>query len=497
MSYSSVPMRPGVPNPYYSKVVTLMAMQPEFSSIEEEILALQAQGMTLQEILERLSEDGVEQRFMNLLDAFIVEPVLPQSLGPPPRPDALYGRLANGTHILDVGSGNCGKLRAHTGRLKTSVCEPKPPRTSDGQLDPGIEKLVLKSRHWEPFAKTMVSPLQVVTSFNAAVQLPPGMLDDFDGLHVGPDHDYLLSHAAASVLPDGKIKVRAGAAVFEDYRNDWMGYKIKPGYKLMARFAARDVFITLDKDLDPDLWDTGSYFPKLDAVPAAPGNMNWEDLGYKWDGVPVLVEFREGRVLCTDRAGRSCGGSSTFSGTASIWVEILEAPRAAVVLRILHYRGFIPPHHGGTLRFFAERVKIVCDGVKFYGPPEYGAECPTLGGCLRPIDGIISRHEERDFYVKGTWTADLTGECVRKIEARLTEKGFHLDVDNLVDELAEYAVKKKDGTVCFKFVRKRFDKLVPTSWDTVDYLLSLPTLTELTVLYKHLPLCEGFSPFSF
>lgn len=389
---------------------------------------------------------------------------------PPPRKE-LYGRIADGETVTDIGSGDCEKILTQQGRLKITA------------IDPGVSNL----RMGVSFARQVeVEDLtERVTSFNALVQMPEPVIAralEVDGLHVIPDHDFLKIYGAAEDTEDGGVAVTVrtqdGPLVYVDRRINHPHYKVSPGYRLLASFQQQQ-------------WDLKVQIPKSGVnvepyVPRSligPGNgvlFGWGDASWKWDGVFYELETYEDNVVLTGRDGSVERGAAPGVRRMCLHLEYMEEARCFVLLRVVMYNAMIPPHCLGVLNYFANRVKIKINGMPVYGPGDLSRP-PVLNGVVCKVDGIIMREMEVDYYVKPRWTVDLDNGGLLSVMKKSSDLGFRLSVEGggVRDGLWEYSVLKDDGQVILTPIRPRVDKLSGTSLGVFERILGLPTLSEL------------------
>lgn len=502
MNVSTVPHPPGQPNPLYNPMRTLLDKQEEVKRLRDAIKAVASKhrGLSKAQIVQKCVDAGLKETFKDLWHVFDSAPKSKTTIGPNPRSASLYGRVGDGASILDVGSGNCMKLRQTTGRV-TIVA-------SDPNLDTELAKTMTVKTEKLTAAEVLPRYDSVVTSFNALPQLSKAeisMIEERDGLHIIPDHQYLLDHGLAKPIlvteQDHlvqKIEVETPVKTFVDQPLKMEGFSVKEGFKLVATYEHRPINVNFPRDISDWIHDrravTGSYIPVIDASPANEVTMNWKDLGYKWDGIPLEFEFNEGKAYLTMRNGKTMYGTTDCPYHLCFHAEYLERPSVLVLIRVISFRSFIPPHCGPSLRQFVERHPLTVDGIKLYGPPVFDpAQRPMINGYEYNVDGIITRNNELDHYVKRIWTVDLTSSDVQYMIDHFGQKGVEVVVDNVRPGLSEYQLLRKDGRIELRDNnRPRHDKIKHTTLDTVKYLLELPTLDELVVLYRQLPEMRGY-----
>jgi len=278
------------------------------------------------------------------------------------------------------------------------------------------------------------------------------------------------------------VLVRASTGVFEDHYVNKPGLSLKDGYKLVNTLAKRAADIKLT------VKGAGDYMPYFKCSPANESNINWMDVGYKWDGLACEFEVLDGECFLTYRDGTYEKGVCDLP---NLCIQLEDMRDCFVLLRVTCYRGYVPAHSGEALRYFADRVRIGINGKHVYGPPPFGNQAPEINGIRKKVDGIITRNMEEDLYIKTEWTVDLRGDDLEKLSAHLSSQGIHLNVVGQKQCLSEYKVKKKNGVVTLNYVRDRDDKCEHTRLTTIEYMLSAPTIHELTAMYGHMPAFEG------
>lgn len=483
---STTPVAPGGPNPAYPVMLELAQRAPDFRAMAAKIarLAMERYGRTDLTPLERMEFKAVvdaemvaeRRRFEAMIRGAMARESTKQFMPAPPPARDLYGLVADGQEIVDVGSGNCMRLFADSGRLKITAVDP----------DVGHVHVTVKKKAKEVEIEDVCD--QVVTSFNALVQIPEGPVKacilEQDGLHVIPDHQELIEMGCAVRLED-KVHCFTPQVVYQDYPMEMPGRKLG-GYVLAPTFKPREVVLDMPDFVAGPVM-TSEYRPHIDCSPAPPVNMNWDDLGWKWDGVPFEIEVQGGGCTATRRDGSYVEGSVVGSmPDCSLHVEVVRD--VMVLLRIECYRGFVPPHCGDVLRYFCSRVKMKWSGRRLVPPPKLDlAVGPKLEGEPYPVDGIISREDQRDYYVKPAWTLDLYPADVAGLSSRLADSGRVLQVDCVHQGLWEYEVERREEVCSLKALRRRIDKDRATPAASVDYLLSLPTLKEYVAYTGRMP----------
>lgn len=491
---STVPMKPGAVNPAYGLVDGLLDRKSEFNQIARKIVALcrarfGKQSLSPTEMARFKTVVGEElaaekAKWMEMVSAVVNIPPPPQVMPAPPPSKEIYGRVSDGSEIVDVGSGNCLRLVADSGRLKITA------------VDPDLSDLHVTIKKVQRAVTAEDVEGALVTSHNAVCQMPPSDARDAvlntDGLHLVPDHVSLISMGCATKIGD-RVAVNAPNQVFLDYEVPGPGFPIIPGYKIMPRYQSRELHFSASADIRS--WCFGDYRPSIDCSPCGPADVDWNDMGWKWDGVPLEFEImNDGKGVITRRDGSFVEAGVTGDIVPmSLHLEWLETQGILVLLRVECYRGFVPPHSGDMLRWFCERVRLVWNDAIMLAPPPFDVvKGPVVGGVTAPVDGIITRTRQRDYYVKPYWTLDLRPEDIRAVEARVLDLGKRLFVAPL-EGLWEYRVNKHDETYYLEPVRRRDDKLTATPIGTVDYLLTLPTLREIAAITGSAPEVDGIA----
>lgn len=400
---------------------------------------------------------------------------------PPPRKE-LYGRIADGETIVDLGSGDCEKILPQQGRLKITA------------IDPGVANLRMGVSYAREVEVEDIT--ERVTSFNALVQMPAPVIAktlEADGLHLIPDHDFLKIYGAAQDVEGGDVAVTVrtqdGPLVYVDKKIEHPHYKVSPGYRMLACYQkeAYDLQVNLPK---PGV-NVETYFPR---ALIGPGNgilFGWGDASWKWDGVFYELETYEDSVVLTGRDGSVERAAAPGVKRMCLHLEYMEEAKCFVLLRVVMYNAMIPPHCLSVLNHFASRVKIKICGMPVYGPGDLHGP-PVLGGVVCKVDGIIMRDLEVDYYVKPKWTVDLDNGGLLSVMKKSSDLGFRLVVEGggVRDGLWEYTVVRDDGQVILAPVRPRRDKVSGTSLGVFERILSLPTLSELASSFGGDMRCE-------
>lgn len=469
MNKSAVPISHGYPNPYYERVVRLLNQQDELKNIVGLVKKIgeKHRGPHGYDIAAVMSEFKRQQpsavnRLSETYRTMQTGHTLP-TMGPPPRPCDLYGRFGAGLEVLDIGSGNCSKLSSFTGVLKITVCDTE-------ELDtPHVVRKLRGGIHEN--LDILRSETIILSTFMSLTQLPPvsvGLIMECDGLHLIPDHAVLLQSGVARMEGD-KVLVRTVKQVFHDNAIQMPGYSPRVGYKLCPTFKTREICVQFAPEISQ------GEPCQIDATPEGIEDIAYDDVSYKYDGVPYELEIKSREAYITDRAGLTRVGFADFGDHICLHLE--QVVDRYVLIRVLAYRGIIPPHHGDVLRLFATKVKISIDGLPVVGPEKWDPrKVPAL-----PIDGLISRRHERDYYHKTTWTVDIYGEAGKKYSRALNSRGFVLDAD-FKPGLWEYSMHRNEQTVVLRPLKPRVDKIESTSEDTVLYLLGKKTLSEMEAL---------------
>jgi len=483
MDKSTVPVEHGFANPFLARASHLIANVAEFRDIVRDIQGLVREGggrknVNISALLGQCGDNGVKERLREAFLAYRAVPETPPVIGAPPPTKQLYGRFSLGVSIVDVGSGNGLKLKKFTGTLKITAVDPL-------LCIGGSPVLTPVKTDFLTYSASMHSDL-LFTSFMSACQLTDNeqqILFQQDGLHLIPDHDLLLSSKVATLHGD-KVMVRTPKGIFGDHRLPPGGLSLEPGYNLLPVYKAREI----DVDLG-DVSSLQSYKAVIDGRPAAFDELDLGDMGYKWDGIAWELELSDGQAVLVNRAGLQFIGTTNFKFHACLALEELD--NCYVLIRIVAYRGMIPPHCGFSLRAFADRVRIA---IKYKGgtkpvcgpPPWYVGKKPLInnpfGGVFEEkVDGVISRRNEKDYYCKYQWTIDIRDDKLERLRQLLKDHGMRLE-GQLEPGLWEYGLNRDRDVVKLTTIRQRLDKTKETKMDTVLYLLKQPTLEERKVL---------------
>lgn len=489
---SSIPIKHGFPNPCYGQALDLVRNVSEYRSlaarVRHEAAKMRAGGgvVDIAKLFQQCADNGIKEQLRTLFNEHRNVPTEKPVLGPPPPTNELYGRFGKGTSIVDVGSGNCMKLVRASGTLTITAVDPDLSNTTRAVLTPFKDTL----------AAFMQQPSRpgldlMFTSFMALPQIPTEEwlpIIDYDGMHMIPDHFQLIKNKIAVVREDGKIRVRTGIRDYIDYSVELPGVSLEPGYLLAPTFKKRRIKIQLGADVSKQ-----AYSPVIDAVPCGFYDLNFADLGPKFDGVAHEIEVSSGQVYVVDRAGNQRIGLVDADFHFCLHVE--ELSECFILLRIVSWRGMVPPHHGDVMRYFCERVHLSVnqkpllasprwEGGSFkHGPELTWKDGDELRRFVAPIDGVVSRERGKDHYCKYMWTVDVSKSSLPAIRKALEGGGYLLEVEgDFYDGLNECALTRNHVAVVLKPLKPRVDKNRETTPDTVLYLVDRPTLAETELI---------------
>lgn len=473
---SSIPVETGFPNPMYGVAGVLMQDAEAYKKLMLEVQNLQKSGLSFTEIKNQMEASGMRARLRVLFErATNVEPTRPV-IGPPPRTNDLYGRFGRGCDIVDIGSGDGKKLRKYSGHLKITCVDP------NLSAEVGVFKNNFKMTICDfLLGSEYAGPETLFSSVMVLCQLKPPDIErvlEHDGLHIVPDHVTLLGIGAAENSGD-KILVRAPSRDFYDEPTNFTGLPIRVGYLMVTSFKPRSINIALQGESS-----IVDYKPEIDASPIPYDKINTDDVSYKMDGVPWEIELNDGDAYMVNRAGQQFIGSSNFMHYACLHVEELQS--CFTLIRIVMFRGYVPPHALDVLEAFAEKVKIEINGKPICAPPRWKLDHRVLYRDANGIDtyfnektdGIISRENGKDGYCKYMWTVDMLPDQFAILTTELTKIGLMLEVD-IQQQLWEYGVNRMGDTVQLQPLRIRTDKLIPTTVQTAIFLLSQKTAPEI------------------
>lgn len=482
---STVPVRHGFPNPKYGRMLDLIRSVPQYRELAARIQQTARElgpGFSLADLRTSCTEAGIKAQVLALVDKNRGIQDQHPVMGAPPPTNTVYGMFGSGVNIVDVGSGNCMKIRRYTGSLKITAVDPNLLNESKHVIKE--VKLSLAD-----FLKPDPGQDLLFTSWMSMTQLSlheEELLRASDGLHLVPDHELLVSQGIATRSGDS-VEVRTFKGVYTDRFVSMRGVAVSPGYILAPTFRKRDVEVVLGPAV------AGSYIPQIDAKPAGFYDLNFTDITPKFDGVPYELECDGGKAQLTGRNGDTNEGVCSFDEHLCLHIEELEG--CYVLFRIVYYRGMIPPHHGSVLRAFCERVNVRINGKPVLGPPPWrGGEINT-GVLLHwmdgeghkvfkvPVDGVVTRVDGSDFYCKYMWTVDLKHADLAKVKKKLEDAGYTLKVvGEWFEGINELSLVRDGAAVTMRPLKPRRDKNRTTPVDTVLYLVDRPTLGESSVL---------------
>lgn len=478
---SGAALPPGPANPSFGLAELLVNQSPQVRLLMSKIRALQQPGMTFSEVFQ-LAQVKYRADFQALLDKTRAVVPAQQNIGPPPHSRELYGRVADGASVFDIGSGDGRRVKEHSGRIKITAVDP--------QLSADKVSVV----HVKCAVQEVLEEDVVYTSFNSLCQIENNseLFENLDGIHVVPDHDWLVAHGQACTVsePAEMFSVKAQGRDYLDYPVKLPAAPIitSPGYKLCCGFKPRQANISFPLSMsEPSKWDVDlDLTAQSCCTPGNEVNLNLSDLGHKWDGVFYSLCISDKVAYLADRAGRyQVSTTPVDAPDCELHIEYLQAPHPCfVLLRIIYYNNFVPPHSGDVLRAFASKVRLSIDGHPLHGPVRH-SDPPVLGGCVYPTDGVISRDCGFDYYYKYDWTIDVKPKMLDKIKDECVELGLaYVAPETMPQTLSEYRILKRDGVVSLIFNRERPDKTRGTTIESVRNLLSLPTIDELMLLYE-------------
>lgn len=477
---STVPVRHGFPNPKYARVAELMSSVPQYRALAQRIKSMSAlHGTKDVSKLKRLCEGvGIKDELRALVERNRSIPDEQPVMGCAPFYDFLYGSFKHGQGIIDIGSGNCMKIKKFTGHLKITAVDPNLRNES---------KHVLRefTCTFSEFLLVEVvdRPLTSWMAFTSLTDEERAVVRQYDGLHLIPDHDVLLSEKIARD-ERGVMVVSTINGEFREARVTEVGYPVAPGYLLVPFFERADVSVRFGK------LEKGDYLPKLNARPAGFYELNFKDLSPKYDGRFWELELFDEEAYLTARNGEYRKGTCKVKGHYVYHLE--DMGEFFVLLRVVLHGGFVPPHCGDVLRKYVDAVKILLDGrpvlapvvwqgSKFRGDVHMVCDWSedVCGEWQVPVDGVISRIDYKDFYCKYQWTVDLRPRSFGLFRERVLELGFDLVVEGEVDCLAEYGMVRENAVVRLSWLRDRPDKEQETSIDTAVRFVDKPSLGEV------------------
>lgn len=480
---STAPVRHGFPNPKLGRMLDLMTKMPQFTRLSARVREISRHTSDFASLRAACIQDGIKQDLLQLVKQNRDIPDELPVLGAAPPTTALYGMVGRGVAVVDVGSGNCMKIKRYTGELKITAVDPN--LSNEGHVVKQFKGTLAE------YSKNNAND-NVYTSWMAVPQLSQeevDLLQSSDGLHMVPDHDLLLDQGVA-VKQELKVKVSTLGGHYYDNYIKWPGYAISPGYLLCPMFKKRKFVYHLDTQ------QKGPYVPQCDATPAGFYDLDFTDVTPKFDGVFRELENMPSGTTLTGRNGDYLSGPSQFSEHFCLHLEELD--EVFVLLRIVQYRGYVPPHCGSTLRHFCEDVKIKINGKPVLPPPPWQQtglaskvslvweDGDTTMFFDAPTDGLISRKDGADHYCKHMWTVDLLQADVPAVRAALNHEGYTLRIMGTWEEGINELTMLRDGPqVTMNIVKTRKDKHTRTSVDTVVYLLDRPTLAEQAAIGEY------------
>lgn len=477
LAKSTVPTETGLTNPAYDRVEYLVDKTPDIRALMIQIQQLAALGLSAAEIKVRM-QGKMRTDLQQIYHKFKSIPDTPPILAAPPPAGEIYGRFGTAVKVVDIGSGNGTKVAQYTGSLTLCCVDPR--------LDMGKSTARQVTRSIQEYYPTLTHREgRRFSSFMSLCQLEPEwqrIILGHDGLHMVPDHSFLLKVGAAYQEND-RITVNAPRYSFSDFPIEQIGgFSIKPGYLILAGFEKRTIDIYLDSI--PRKVD---YEPFIQASPIAYTDINLDDVSYKMDGTPYELENNEGKITMVDRSGTEYYGHT--AGKVHFCLHLEKLSKCFTLIRIKAINGIVPPHCYDVMQHFIKRTRIKINGMPLCMPPSWGAgktvrytdEYGKLHHFEEKTDGIISRHQQRDYYTKFRWTVDIRPDIEEELRALLKNRGWTLEA-NLQPGLFEYGMDRHDYVVSLSPLRPRSDKNKPTSLETIDFLLDQRTAPEILAL---------------
>lgn len=472
---STCPDPEGIPNPMYSMVLQMMSNGPEYEFLANRILEIaqdhidpKGEGPNMFNKVAIFHDPRLEEVFLEYKrlaeqrDAVPADaPVMPK----PPLRETLYERVADKQDIIDLGSGGQEILNQHSHlyeNLGDVVCV-------DPVLPESIgEKITTTNRSINEVVMMLDHP---VVGFNSLTQLSKDEMDtvfDTDGMFIYPDIEVLEDGGIAVPTIENQdlyVTVAANGKVFTDAKVVLPHYKIKYGYCATNTYKSQKVDIMLN----PEPKST-EFQPQPDAV-ADPIQYYGDDVGYKHDGEFRQLHVRNGVVRMFNRSGTMWTGSCP-NRSVSLIIDMEEMTvdevSVFVCLRVRYYNGLKPFHSGDLLRTAMDKIKIYINGSRVHGPLRYDMGSPCrYDGRVVPVDGIVIRYEQRDYYRKDIWTIDTKN--INELQAYFNTQGVNVDVVDEIEhdpnDIVEWTVMRDlddFSELTFTAVRVRRDK---TNWD--------------------------------
>lgn len=442
-SYSEFLSEGFTPNPYYDKMLSLL--NSDNTSLLEDIIAA-VQGKDLGSFGNDFSSDLIDSlvdqfddQLDEIIDTFESTPKVDPYMPPAKPPVVLYGRICPKASVLDIGSGDGRK--AEKAKVEDLVL-------SDVVVPPGRF-----SKRWKVVDGTDGPTLRaaahgrVVTSYMVLGQLHDiDSVMQMDGIHVVPDVGFLLT--SGSSMKDGKIRSRTRNKVWNDYPHDYgAAYQLSPGYLGVNTYSSASHWIELGapfrtrppKALNPLI---AMYNTDPCATP-------------KYDGIQLHFYLDSGGGgVVVNRAGLARRLSHNVGGRLEFVAEYCRGHY--ILLRVLHYRGFVPWHSAACLKKFTDAKNIDIGGDRLTDPI-------TASGLGLPTDGLIMRKGEEDYRVKDYVGIDVDAETwqtyVDFFEQR--DDDYNIDIEP-GDGIVEYQYTNNMGVHTFRKLRNREDKCTVT-----------------------------------
>lgn len=466
----------GLVNPIFPGLESLVERREDFLTLGQQVLesiprredGLYANRYDVKSYMAGMHDPTSEAgrafaKFKELMSSFETAETPANEMPPPPHRLALYERIEAGTEILDVGGGDGTTLAKFTEHLDVINLDPDDkdnPMTVQEFNDEGRAELL----------DSIYTHIPVVTTFNSLTQLTNDeveVLEDMDGIHIFPDYTQLTEIGAVATEDD---------KTFQCHGVEWVDNKIQvePHLQLDTGYCAYNTFQKEVITLFPESRITSDN-PAPGSATAA-GNFVGADFTPKYDGMFHQLRVEDEKFVLVNRRGEGISGRVTTQSSRPIRLvldcELVQRGRseAYIALRVRSYRNYVPFHSQLGLKKFVSRVKIKIHSLKretwyFIAPKVWDGHPHRYeqnGFAMEiPMDGIIVRHREIDYYIKNRWTVDVK-DLSSIINALEEDEAWQVEVIGdppRNENVHEWFVDVKSEGVCvFTYSQERPDR---------------------------------------
>jgi len=310
----------------------------------------------------------------------------------PPPAKELYGRLSKGMKVVDVGSGDAKRLIQFEGQVEFA--------TIDSQV---FEMRTATSHTTAVFEE---STEEVITSFNSMTNNEDvSAFAGSDGIHVIPDVVQLEGDGFSN-SKGNRYVTKVGRITYVDYTNSLPYTQLTRYYRGLNTYAPRNVSVVMSKNS----YRTSLKMPSRGERVRAPLS-DLKNATVKMDGELHKLVVKEGMAKMLDRGGNVTEGKSN-GPDMTLFLE--KKNDLFFLIEVVRYRGYVPFHDYGLLKFFLERVKLEINGLGVLLTPfwEFGD---------LDVEGVVVRDRGKDYLLRTHHSFDLRGENAERFFEVLDE----------------------------------------------------------------------------